>query len=114
LRERDFELNVYLNNTSIINNLKNIEKIIHKLYKSVVVGSGYHSPIQVPLRKWYWRDVEGKIRFCLRVGNKKLELKKGKTNIVVGDDRQLPSVIEKCISAAEEGELDGVIGILVN
>jgi len=70
-------------------------------------------PIQVPLRKWYWRDAEGKVRFCLRVKNKKLELKKGKTDIVVGDDRQLPAVIEKCLAGVEAGEMDGVIGGLV-
>jgi hypothetical protein len=70
-------------------------------------------PIQVPLRKWYWRDAEGQVRFSLRVRNKKLELKKGKTDIIVGDDRQLPSVIENCLSAVEAGELDGTISVIV-
>ncbi len=66
--------------------------------------------IQVPLRKWYWRDAEGKLRFCLRVGNKRLDLDQGKTNIVVGDDdTALPGVIETCIKAVENGELDGKI-----
>ncbi len=75
-------------------------------------GERVRVPIQVPLRKWYWRDVEGKVRFCLRVGNKRLELQKGKTNIIVGDDKCLPAVIEKCILAAEAGELDQVIANL--
>lgn len=35
--------------------------------------------VQVPLRKWYWRDVEGKLRFCLRVGNKRLDLDQGRS-----------------------------------
>lgn len=71
-------------------------------------------PIQVPLKKWYWRDAEGQVHFSLRVRNKKLELKKWKTNIVVGDDRQLPFVIEKFISAVGAGELDdGIAGMVV-
>lgn len=72
-------------------------------------GERVRIPHEVPLRKWYWRDVEGKVRFCLRVGNKKLELKKGKTNIVVGDDKNLPKVVQACISAVEAGELDDAI-----
>ena len=71
-------------------------------------------PIQVPLRKWYWRDGEGQVRFSLRVRNRKLELKKGTTDIYVGDDNKVPSVIEKCISAVEAGELDdGIAGMVV-
>lgn len=72
-------------------------------------GERVRAPIQVPLRKWYWRDAEGNVRFCLRVRNRKLELKKGKTDIVVGDDRELPKVVASCLSAVEAGELDGVI-----
>jgi hypothetical protein len=68
---------------------------------------------KMPIRKWYWRDAEGKVRFCLRVSNKRLELQKGKTNIVVGDDKELPAVIQTCIEAAEDGEFDEAIGLIV-
>ena len=77
-------------------------------------GERVRVPFQVPLRKWYWRDAEGQVRFSLRVRNRKLELKKGMTDIVVGDDRQLPSVIENCISAVEAGELDKPITVIFN
>jgi len=68
---------------------------------------------KVPIRKWYWRDAEGKVRFCLRVGNKRLELQKGKTNIVAGEDKELPAIIQTCIQAAEAGEFDTAIGFIV-
>ena len=76
-------------------------------------GERVRVPIQVPLRKWYWRDAEGHVRFSLRVRNKKLELMKGKTDIMVGDDRHLPGTIEKCISAIEAGEVDKLLNCSV-
>ena len=69
-------------------------------------GERVRVPIQVPLRKWYWRDTEGNVRFSLRVRNRKLELKKGMTDIVIEDDKSLPVVVASCISAVEAGELD--------
>jgi len=77
-------------------------------------GERVRAPIQVPLRKWYWRDAEGQVRFCMRVGNKRLELQKGKTNIIVGKDIDLPSVIQTCIAAVESGELDKVITAFID
>lgn len=74
-----------------------------------IAGERYQVLVKVPLQKWYWRDGEGNVRFCLRVGNKRIELEVGKTDIVVGDDRQLPSVIEKCTLAAKAGEFYAVI-----
>lgn len=78
-----------------------------------ITGERVRVPIQVPLRKWYWRDAEGKVRFCLRVRNRCLELQNGKTNIVVGDDKELPAVVQACIAAAEAGELDDEIAKVV-
>ena len=72
-------------------------------------GERVRVPIQVPLRKWYRRDAEGQIRFSLRVRNRKLELKKGMTDIVIGGDKELPRAVACCISAVEAGELDGGI-----
>ena len=77
-------------------------------------GERVRVPIQVPLRKWYWRDAEGQVRFSLRVRNQKLQLKKGKTDIAVGDDKDLPLVVASCISAVEAGELDEVIEKFIN
>ena len=76
-------------------------------------GEKVRKEIEVPLRKWYWRDALGQIRFCLKVGNKRLALKGDDTNIVVGDDKALPKIIQTCMKAVEDGELDKSIDRIV-
>ncbi len=69
-------------------------------------GQRIKQEIQKPIRKWYWRDHENQVRFSLRVRNKVLEIEKGKTDVLVGDDKQLPSVIAVLLDAVKAGELD--------
>ncbi len=76
-------------------------------------GEKVRKEIEVPLRKWYWRDAVGQVRFCLKVGNKRLPLKGDDTNIVVGDDKALPEIIRVCMKAVEAGELDKAIDQVV-
>jgi hypothetical protein len=76
-------------------------------------GEKFRKEIEVPLRKWYWRDALGQVRFCLKVGNKRLALKGDDTNIVVGEDTALPKIIQTCMKAVEDGELDKAIDVIV-
>jgi len=76
-------------------------------------GEKVRKEIELPLRKWYWRDALGQVRFCLKVGNKRLALKGDDTNIVVGDDTALPEIIQVCMKAVETGELDKAIDKIV-
>ena len=76
-------------------------------------GEKFRKEIEVPLRKWYWRDALGQVRLCLKVGNKRLPLKGNDTNIVVGDDTALPETIQVCMKAVEAGELDKAIDKVV-
>lgn len=69
-------------------------------------GQRIKQEIQKPIRKWYWRDQQDQVRFSLRVRNKVLEIEKGKTDVLVGDDKQLPSVIAVLLDAVKAGELD--------
>ena len=69
-------------------------------------GQRVRKQVNKPIRTWYWRDAEGLVRFSLRVGNKPIEVDKDKTDIVVGDDKELPNVIDLVIKAVEAGELD--------
>lgn len=69
--------------------------------------------VKRPLKKWYWRDVNGLVRFALRVRNKRLELTAGKTDIVVGDDKDLPVAIKLAMEAVKAGELDKQINKLI-
>ncbi len=72
-------------------------------------GVNVRKPVERPLRHWYWRDSAGAVRFAVRVSNKRIELSKGKTDIVVGKDAELPSVIQQLIEAVNAGELDNAI-----
>mgnify|MGYP007047095499 CR=1 FL=1 len=72
-------------------------------------GVNVRKPVQRPIRHWYWRDSTGAVRFAVRVSNKRIELSKGKTDIVVGNDKELPSIIQQLIEAVKAGELDKTI-----
>jgi len=65
--------------------------------------------INKPIKAWYWRDAEGQVRFSVRVSNKVVELERGKTDILVGDDAKLPETVQLVLKAAEAGELDQAI-----
>ncbi len=52
-------------------------------------GESIRKPVKRPARQWYWRDGEGKVRFAVRVLNKRIELAKGKHDILVGEDKGL-------------------------
>ena len=69
-------------------------------------GQRVRKQVNKPIRTWYWRDAEGLVRFSVRVGNKPIEIDKDKTDIVVGDDKELPNAIDLVIKAVEAGELD--------
>ncbi len=69
-------------------------------------GEKSRLPVKRPARHWYWRDGEGKVRFAVRVLNKRIELAKDKHDILVGDDKGLPAIVKKVLEAAKNGELD--------
>jgi hypothetical protein len=77
-------------------------------------GVRMRKQVNKPLRKWYWRDTTGQVRFSVRVANRAIEIDKGKTDIVVGDDANLPVVLQTVLKAAEAGELDKIITATIN
>jgi len=72
-------------------------------------GVKVRKQIKKPIKTWYWRDSVGRIRFSVRVVNKRIELSKGKTDIIVGEDKELPQVVATVLKAVEAGELDTAI-----
>ncbi|MBT3602856.1 MAG: hypothetical protein HN521_07300, partial [Candidatus Latescibacteria bacterium] len=54
-------------------------------------------------RHWYWRDQNGDVRFCIRVFNKRIEIEKGQTDIIVGKDQDLPKAISSLLQTAMIG-----------
>lgn len=69
-------------------------------------GQRTKQEVKKPIRKWYWRDLDGKVRFRLRIRNKAVEIEKGKTDILIGEDKQLPNAIKLLIDVVCAGELD--------
>lgn len=69
-------------------------------------GQRVKQSVKKPIRKWYWCDLEGHVRFSLRIRNKAIEIEQGKTDILIGDDTKLPDVISVLIEAVNAGELD--------
>ena len=72
-------------------------------------GQKVRKPIKHPVRHWYWRDNDGNIRFAIRVYNKRLEVEKGKTDILVGKDEDLPKTVQALLAAVNGGEFDSHI-----
>lgn len=77
-------------------------------------GQRVRKHVNKPLRTWYWRDSTGQVRFSVRVANRAVELDSGKTDIVVGEDANLPTVVQMVLRAAEAGELDKQVAAAVN
>lgn len=69
--------------------------------------------INKPINTWYWRDSMGQVRFSVRVANKRIEIAKGSTDIIVGDDEALPQVVATVLKAVEAGELDKALAATV-
>lgn len=70
--------------------------------------------VQKPYRKWFWRDQDQKIRFVVKVGNKKLLLDKKNSDILVSSEKELPVVIKQIIDAVQKGEIDGLLKEIVD
>ena len=69
-------------------------------------GQRIKQDVKKPIRKWYWRDLEGQVRFSLRIRNKAIEIQQGKTDILIGNEKQLVDAISVLIEAVGAGELD--------
>jgi len=88
--------------------------MVEKMRTVTENGEKLRKLVKRPMRHWYWRDSTGVVRFAVRVSNKRIELVKGKADVVVGKDTDLPSIIEQLIKAVEAGELDVEIEGVVN
>ena len=57
------------------------------------------------VRQWFWES-GGVWFFQIRYGTKGLELAKGKPTIEAGEKAKLLEIIDLCVSAVKDGELD--------
>lgn len=65
--------------------------------------------IQVTVRPWWWKDMQGTCFTSIKYGNKKLELSKGKYAIEVGEHEKLVPTLRQIANAVKAGELDDII-----
>ena len=82
---------------------------VAKMKYVVEDGEKKGQEVQRPVRKWYWCDNEGKMRFAIRIANKVLEIQKGKTDFVVEEEKELPDLIVQLVQALNSGEFDSLI-----
>lgn len=65
--------------------------------------------IPVRIKAWWWTGEKNETLLSIFYGSKTLELAKGKTAIEIADSKQLVSVLDTVISAAQNAELDVLI-----
>ncbi len=63
----------------------------------------------MPVRRWWWKDVSGNVVLNVRYGNRRVELKPGKTAIEVGEREELVPALAMLADAVKVGELDEVL-----
>jgi hypothetical protein len=69
--------------------------MVEKMKTVTENGENIKKLIRSPIRRWYWRDSTGLVRFAVRASNKRIELSKGMTDIVVGNDTELPKTVNR-------------------
>lgn len=72
-------------------------------------GDRVRQTAQAKVKPWWWRDPQGKHFTCVKYGNKKLELSKGKFAIEVGERTVLVPTLNQIAEAIRAGEFDDLI-----
>ncbi len=72
-------------------------------------GERVKKEVPMPVRRWWWKDVSGNVVLNVRYGNRRVELKPGKTAIEVGETGQLVPALTMLADAVKQGELDEVL-----
>ncbi len=65
-------------------------------------GERVKKEVPMPVRRWWWKDVSGNVVLDVRYGNRRVELKPGKTE-------QLVPALTMLADAVKAGELDEVL-----
>jgi hypothetical protein len=72
-------------------------------------GERVHKDVPVRVRKWWWKDCNGTLYVQVFYANRPVEIKKGKTSIVLNNPADLVPTLEKIRDAVKAGELDQVL-----
>lgn len=94
------------------NQLIRLDDPLHsKMHKGWLKVNGEKRTVEkrVAVRPWWRETLDGRIAFFVRSGLRRIEFEKGKSAIVVSNEKELPALINGLIEATERGELDELI-----
>ena len=69
-------------------------------------GDRVRKEVPIRIRRWWWKDADGQIMLDVRYGNRRIELKAGKSAIEVGEMENLVPTLKLLADAVKAGELD--------
>lgn len=69
-------------------------------------GERIKKEVPIRVRSWSWKDADGRLMLDVRYGNRRIEIKPGKTAIEVGEARNLVPTLKLLADAEKAGELD--------
>ena len=69
-------------------------------------GERVKKEVPIRVRSWSWKDGDGRLMLDVRYGNRRLEIKPGKTAIEIGDAGNLVPTLKLLADAVKAGELD--------
>jgi hypothetical protein len=72
-------------------------------------GERVKKEVPIRIRRWWWKDADGRIMLDVRYGNRRIELKAGKTAIDVGEIDNLIPTLKLLAEAVTAGELDKLL-----
>lgn len=77
--------------------------------RDAVTGERSVREMPVRIKAWWWTGEKNETLLSVFYGSKTLELAKGKSAIEMSDSKQLVSVLDTLITAAQNAELDVLI-----
>jgi hypothetical protein len=84
-------------------------KITSRYTTDEETGERVKKEVPMPVRRWWWKDASGNVVLTVRYGNRRVELKPGKTAIEVGETGKLVPTLTMLADAVKAGELDKVL-----
>lgn len=82
------------------------EKRAMRYVTDPATGERVKKEVPIRVRSWSWKDADGQLMLDVRYGNRRVEIKPGKTAIQVGDAKNLVPILKMLADAARAGELD--------
>lgn len=77
-----------------------------KMLDAIEIQTAMAEAEQIRVRSWSWKDADGRHMLDVRYGNRRLEIKPGKTAIEIGDAGNLVPTLKLLADAVKASEPD--------